>query len=84
MAFGFDLPCKEEQHVPRRLRKVDLHHSDECGVEVVGFRGLAVEHFDGEGATRDGEDGTLEEIGRVLFCVECGGGADQLKIGSPL
>ena len=45
---------------------------------------LGVEDLDGEGAPGDGEDGALEEVGRVLLCVEGGGGADDLEVLAPL
>ena len=63
---------------------MDLHDGDERGVEVVRLGSLGVEDLHGEGAPGDGEDGALEEVGRVLLRVEGGGGADDLEVLAPL
>ena len=39
---------------------------------------LGVEDLDGKGTAGDGEDRTLQEVGRVLLGVEGRGGADDL------
>ena len=58
----FLLTCEEKEDVAWRFREMNLHHRDESGVEVVGFGFLGVEDLDGEGVSRDGEDGATEEV----------------------
>mmetsp|Transcript_231 Transcript_231/g.408 ORF Transcript_231/g.408 Transcript_231/m.408 type:complete len:217 (-) Transcript_231:825-1475(-) len=57
------LSRQEDEHVPRWLGEVDLHDGDERGVKVVRLGRLGIEDLNGEGATWDGEDGALEEVG---------------------
>lgn len=59
---------------------MDLHYSDETGVQVVCLGLFGVENLHWEGSPRDGEDGSFEEILWELDGIERRWGHDQLQV----
>ena len=61
---------------------MDLHDSNERGVEVICLGFLRVEDLDRICPSGDREDRSFEEILRELDGIKCGGGDDQLQVRS--
>ena len=51
---------------------MDLHDSDETGIQVVRLRLFGVENLHWVSSSWDGEDGRFIEILRELHGVQCG------------
>lgn len=63
---------------------MNLHHGDERCVEVIAFGLFRVQDLDGVRSTGNREDRAAEEVLGELFCIESGGGDDQLQVRSTL
>ncbi|KAF3853912.1 hypothetical protein F7725_014600 [Dissostichus mawsoni] len=59
---------------------MDLHDSDETGIQVVRLRLLAVQNLHWERSSWDGEDGRFTEILRELHSIQCSRGHNQLQL----
>lgn len=59
---------------------MNLHDSDETGVEIVCLRLFGVEDLHWVRSAWDGEDRCFIEILRELHSVQCGGCNDQLHV----
>ena len=61
---------------------MNLHDSDKCSIQIIGFGLFRVHDFDRESSAGNRENGTTVEIFGELFSVKCGGGDNQSEIRS--
>lgn len=59
---------------------MNLHDSDETGIQVVSLRFFSVENLHWVGSSWDSEDGCFIEILRELHSVQSGRRDDQLHV----
>lgn len=59
---------------------MDLHDSDETGIQVVCLRFFGVEDLHWESSSWDGEDGSFKEILGEFDSIQCSRGHYQLHV----
>lgn len=59
---------------------MDLHDSDQAGIQIICLRFLCVQYFHWICSTWDGEDGSFIEILGKLHCIQGGWSDNQLHI----
>ena len=66
------------------LALTDVNLQDGCdgGRQIIGFGCLCVVNLHGKGASGDVENGRLVKVLGKLLCIHCGGGDEQLEVGS--